>query len=883
MSRKTRKLIWSAPLMAFLAVAGALALFVALAPNGVQAHDVPGVVTDLNAQAAPDDPTTPEVEGRTQIKLMWKAPTGTGMQITGYRIDRSEDGHVWDELVADSGTPGVLEHTDTVKGSKTGSTYFYRVLAINSSGTGPMSVIDDGTTKPLEAPDRPESVSAEANGPTEIVVKWTAPADDGGSPITKYRIHIDLPGTANNNDFPDVTMAVDDVNANGRIVEGDVCEFSSNGNTFEYRHKGRLEQQTFRYQVYAINDVGTSAGSAIRGDTTDEKEQPDNPTDVLAVQVNNTTVQLYWNWPESNGGAEITGFRVEVTERSGQWPDSDSAAPDAVGATTSDPDLSIGDDTPDNAADDVFNGAFTVLAVGSSANAHEVTHTHGFNTTDGTPTGVGKTLYYRVFTVTGSDADGVSRSPSSVSVRLVGDGDDDGTDIDLPPALDADTVTAAPPTMADDPHGSYSKLTLNWAPPSDSPTSYRIDYSKDGIQWKRLERDTTLTRPGEYNDDELDPETDRHYRVFAKRGGQFRPAAKSAEAMTLAAIAPDNVKVTATPLAPDKVQVRWDQPDRDGGADVTHYQVQVSDDGQGGWSVAKWITVEKDPATCTPEPVGEWEHTGLLAETTRYYRVFAVNSVNMPQTTPAMTLVAVPADGAQPDADPATTPMASRPQAPIGLTAELAKDSRLKAAGKQGVLLVWNAPPKPPGSPVNSYRIERKVMGEDNDEWMEQEAANTASETHYTDRDEPVSGEMRYYRVAATNRLTDDSEGVSDWSNVISIPIADHTHPPGTVDDASGLTTAPGTAAGTAELTWTEGDNANVHWVFGIAVNDDGSLDFTDRVWMQARAESPYMVTGLTSGKMYTFAIISGHYDASLTPNTRWSEWTWAAADVTVN
>ena len=38
MSRKTRKLIWSAPLVAVLAVAGALALFVALSPNGAQAR-----------------------------------------------------------------------------------------------------------------------------------------------------------------------------------------------------------------------------------------------------------------------------------------------------------------------------------------------------------------------------------------------------------------------------------------------------------------------------------------------------------------------------------------------------------------------------------------------------------------------------------------------------------------------------------------------------------------------------------------------------------------------------------------------------------------------------------------------------------------------------
>ena len=726
-----------------------------------------------------------------------------------------------------------------------------------------MSVIDDGTTKPLEAPDRPESVDAEANGPTEIVVKWTAPADDGGSPITKYRIHIDLPGTDNNNDFPDVTMAVDHDDANGRIVEGDVCEFSSNGNTFEYRHKGRLEQETFRYQVYAINDVGTSAGSAIRGDTTDQKEQPDSPTDVLAVQVDATTVQLYWNWPANNGGATPTGFRVEVTERSGQWPDSDSPAPPAPSAQgqeapTTVPNLS----TPDEAStpevnEEVFNGAFTVLAGGNAGNAHEVIHQHGFNTLAATPTGVAQTLYYRVFTVTGDDSDGTSRSPSSVSVRLVGDGSDTDELIDLPPALVATSVEADPPTSQEDLHGNYSRLTLNWTPPDDNPTSYRIDYSKDGVQWKRLERDTTLTKAGEYNDDELDPETTRHYRVFAKRGGQFRPAAKTADPQgeTGMAIAPDNVRVTATPLAPDKVQVRWDQPELDGGADVTHYQVQVSDTGaaETSWTVAKWITVERDPATCEPEQVGEWMHTGLLAETTRYYRVFAVNRVNMPET-PAATTITVEAADAAPDTDPATTPMASRPQVPIGLTAELAKDSRLKAAGKQGVLLVWNAPPKPPGSPISSYRIERKVMGEDDDEWVEQEAASTASQTHYTDRDEPEAGEMRYYRVAATNRLTGNTEGVSDWSNVIRIPIADHTSH---VPPAAIAMTASDGAAGTATIKWQAISGATSYHV--AVITDDGDYTLVSGTYTEITDVTvrEHMFTGLTSGTAYIFAMIA--------------------------
>ena len=43
MSRKTRKLMWSVPLVAVFAVIGALAIFVVQTPNLAQAHDVPGV------------------------------------------------------------------------------------------------------------------------------------------------------------------------------------------------------------------------------------------------------------------------------------------------------------------------------------------------------------------------------------------------------------------------------------------------------------------------------------------------------------------------------------------------------------------------------------------------------------------------------------------------------------------------------------------------------------------------------------------------------------------------------------------------------------------------------------------------------------------------
>ena len=80
MSRKTRKLIWSAPLVAVLAVAGALAIFAMLAPNEASAderagHGTPGPVSGLTAAPAADDTNTPEPEGRKAIMLTWKMPS----------------------------------------------------------------------------------------------------------------------------------------------------------------------------------------------------------------------------------------------------------------------------------------------------------------------------------------------------------------------------------------------------------------------------------------------------------------------------------------------------------------------------------------------------------------------------------------------------------------------------------------------------------------------------------------------------------------------------------------------------------------------------------------------------------------------------------------
>ena len=101
----------------------------------------------LNSAAAP--------AGQTGIRLSWGRPSSDGgSPITGYRIQASEDGSTWATLVANA-RPGILTYSHTALSA--GSTWHYRVAAINSVGQGPWSNVATAST--------PSSVTPQVPGP----------------------------------------------------------------------------------------------------------------------------------------------------------------------------------------------------------------------------------------------------------------------------------------------------------------------------------------------------------------------------------------------------------------------------------------------------------------------------------------------------------------------------------------------------------------------------------------------------------------------------------------------------------------------------------------------------------------------------------------------
>ena len=175
--------------------------------------------------------------GAMRIDLDWDDPPSDS-GITGYKIERRDNasGSSWSDLVADTDSTDT-EYSDT--GLPPGATYRYRVSAHSSFGTSSASAIVRATTN--SSPGAPTGLTATANGSMRIDLSWSAPANDGGTAVTGYRIEHTLDGGLNWSDL--------------------VADTDSTGTS--YSDTGLPAGATRYYRVSAINAVGTSNASNV--------------------------------------------------------------------------------------------------------------------------------------------------------------------------------------------------------------------------------------------------------------------------------------------------------------------------------------------------------------------------------------------------------------------------------------------------------------------------------------------------------------------------------------------------------------------------------------------------------------------------------------------
>ena len=241
----------------------------------------------LGVPGAPTITSVTPAAGQALVAFTAPASDG-GSPITSFEVQATAGGVV----VATVTDIAATATSAVVTGLANGVPHTFTVRAVNALGAGPLSAPSVAVT-PIAVPGAPVIGNATA-GNTSATVRWTAPADNGGSPITQYRVQVRT-GTT-------VVRTVTGVapTATSTVVTG-----LTNGTAYNFR-------------VRAVNAAGLGPLSAASNTVT--------PATVPGAARIGTaipgplggalTAAVSWLPPLNNGGSAITGYRVRALRMS---------------------------------------------------------------------------------------------------------------------------------------------------------------------------------------------------------------------------------------------------------------------------------------------------------------------------------------------------------------------------------------------------------------------------------------------------------------------------------------------------------------------------------------------------------------------------------------
>ncbi|XP_074533310.1 titin-like [Halichoeres trimaculatus] len=244
----------------------------------------------------PGPPAGPlEVSGLTAEKctLSWGPPHETGgAEIMYYIVEKCETSRVaWIVVYGD-----MMATTCKVTKLLKGNEYLFRVRAVNKYGEGE-NLESDPTkaTDPYTIPSAPTDTEVTSATSDSMTVCWKRPATDGGSRISGYIIE------------KREKQGVRWVRVNKKPV-------------YDLRVKASCLQPgcEYEFRVFAENAAGLSEPSSPSPLTLaeDPKFLPCPSAKPTVVDSSKSSITLSWNKPLFDGGAEVTGYKVEYRKSS---------------------------------------------------------------------------------------------------------------------------------------------------------------------------------------------------------------------------------------------------------------------------------------------------------------------------------------------------------------------------------------------------------------------------------------------------------------------------------------------------------------------------------------------------------------------------------------
>lgn len=266
--------------------------YVDAAPSGrrdyrVRAVNLAGVagpwsrstVTVQAGHAGPPVNLRTQADGNNAIDVSWDAPEDAGgSAITGYTVQWSLDGSEGSWRNAGSTSDLTYKH----RGLQTGAIRYYRVAARNSSGLGLWSNPVMGQTV-SGTPDAP-TLRAKTLSDYEIELTWNEPKDNG-EPITGYEIERSKGGSVDST-------------------------FTIGADPTTYTDSSLDANTRYHYRVRAQNSVGAGAWSRSVSAMT-QLTPPDAPSLTSVEADGPNAIVVSWAEPFYLGDLPITQYQVQ--------------------------------------------------------------------------------------------------------------------------------------------------------------------------------------------------------------------------------------------------------------------------------------------------------------------------------------------------------------------------------------------------------------------------------------------------------------------------------------------------------------------------------------------------------------------------------------------
>jgi hypothetical protein len=243
----------------------------------------PGARSNVSKPAVPGAAGPPAIgaalAGEARATVSWTAPADPGgSPITGYVVTAYVG---FSPLL-----PVSFDSTDTtqvITGLTNGTTYRFRVQAVNASGRGAYSKVTNAATPPTPptVPSIPFVLGVTA-GDAQVTVSWEDPQFDGGVPVTGYVV------TPFIGFMPQSPVTFDSTSLTQTV-------------------SGLTNGTTYRFSVEAVNAVGTGPVSPTSKAVTPGTA---GPPLIGAAVAGDSAATVSWSAPANPGSSPITGYVV---------------------------------------------------------------------------------------------------------------------------------------------------------------------------------------------------------------------------------------------------------------------------------------------------------------------------------------------------------------------------------------------------------------------------------------------------------------------------------------------------------------------------------------------------------------------------------------------